>query len=572
MPRILDRNDLEQTLHRIDGRGYKAYKDLEGSWLLSPNLLLHVDHVQGDPFAAPSRLRLEVPQSRAGFPEALFGHRERRRGLEDFVGRAASAAAGRVRSGRGSGKSGMVEVDRGGQEILRRSTVSIDSDRVELRLTAGLPAAGRRVLGRQAAALLLEELPLLADRTLHLEALDSRRLNEHCQAAEDQHALRRQLGRMGLVAFVADGAILPRLSGVDDRPLEGEAVPFTSPDSLRVEVELPHAGRISGMGIPAGVTLIVGGGFHGKSTLLQALERSVYDHLPGDGRHLCATVPSAVKIRAEDGRRIERVDISPFIGHLPSAHDTTAFSTDNASGSTSQAANIIEALEMDARLLLLDEDTCATNFMIRDERMQALVARDKEPITPFLDKVRQIYEELGVSTILVMGGCGDYFEAADLVLMMDGYVPRDVTAGARAVAQRFGRRRQPEGSGHFGTLTPRRPDHRSFDAARGRREVKIDVKGLRTILYGTTRMDLSYLEQLVDPAQTRALANIIHLYESRYCGRGENIRDELERLYNHLEREGFDLISPRMEGGLALPRIQEVMMAINRMRSLKVLP
>jgi predicted ABC-class ATPase len=570
MPRTLDRTDLESTLRRIDGRGYKAYKDLQGSWLLSPHLMLHLDHVQGDPFAAPSRVRLEVPQSWAGFPEDLFGQPDRQRGLEDFVGRAAAAAAKRIdRGGRGSGKSGLVEVDRGGQEILHRSTVSSDRDRVELRLSVGLPAAGRRVLGRQATGLLLDDLPDLVDRTLRIDALDRERLIAHCQAAEDQEALRRQLPELGLVAFVADGAVLPRASGVDDRPLAGDSIPFESPESLRVEVDLPHAGRVSGMGIPAGITLIVGGGFHGKSTLLQALERSVYDHRPGDGRHCCATVPSAVKIRAEDGRRIERVNISPFIGRLPMGRETTAFSTENASGSTSQAANIIEALETGSRLLLLDEDTCATNFMIRDERMQALVADHKEPITPFLDKVRQLHDDLRVSTILVMGGSGDYFEAADLVLMMDNYVPRDVTSQAKGVAERFGRRRSPDGV-RFGDLTPRRPDHRSFDAARGRRAVKIDVKGMKTILYGTTRLDLTGLEQLVDTAQTRALARIIHLYESRYCGRGEHLRDELERLFADIHTEGFDLVSPRLEGGLALPRLQEVAMAINRMRSLRI--
>jgi len=572
MPQTGDRSDLEERLRRIDGRGYRAYREIEGSWLLARDLLLHVDHVQGDPFAAPSRLRLEVPQSRARFPEALFTHRERRRGLEDFVGRVAAAAAGRNRCGRGSGRSGQVEVDRGGQEILHRSTVTIDGSRVELRLTAGLPAAGRRVMGRQAAEMLLEDLPRLAGHCLVYGELDRRRAEAHCRAAEDQHALRGQLERLGLVAFAADGALLPRRSGVDDRPLGKGAVPLHSPKRLRVEVELPNAGRISGMGIPAGVTLIVGGGFHGKSTLLKALERSVYDHVPGDGRHLCATVPSTVKVRAEDGRHIAGVDISPFIGRLPGGRGTGAFCTDNASGSTSQAANIIEALEMGSRLLLLDEDTCATNFMIRDERMQALVAREKEPITPFLDKVRLLYEELGVSTILVMGGSGDYFEAADLVLMMDEYVPRDVTAEARAVAERFGRRRRPEADSGFGTLTPRRPDDKSFDASRGRRTVKIDVKGLRTVRYGTTHIDLSGLEQLVDVAQTRTLGRIIHLYESRYCGRGKHLRDELEALFADLEREGFDLVAPRLEGGLALPRIQEVAMAINRMRSLKVLP
>lgn len=71
------------------------------------------------------------------------------------------------------------------------------------------------------------------------------------------------------------------------------------------------------MGIPEGVTLIVGGGFHGKSTLLQALERGVYHHIAGDGREMVITRQDAVKVRAEDGRNIEKVNISAFINNLP---------------------------------------------------------------------------------------------------------------------------------------------------------------------------------------------------------------------------------------------------------------
>ena len=99
------------------------------------------------------------------------------------------------------------------------------------------------------------------------------------------------------------------------------------------------------MGIRKGITLIVGGGYHGKSTLLKALEAGVYNHIAGDGREFVITDDTAFKLRAEDGRSITGVDISPFIKNLPNKKDTVHFSTEDASGSTSQAANLMEALE-----------------------------------------------------------------------------------------------------------------------------------------------------------------------------------------------------------------------------------
>ncbi len=241
---------------------------------------------------------------------------------------------------------------------------------------------------------------------------------------------------MGLVAFIANGAILPRESGVSEKPLTQGALPFLAPPSLEIEVELPNQGKIKGLGIKKGITLITGGGFHGKSTLLKALERGIYNHIPGDGREGVVTLESAVKIRAEDGRFIASTDISPFISNLPFNLDTQKFSTPNASGSTSQAANIIEALESKSKLLLLDEDTCATNFMIRDKRMQTLIHKEDEPITPFIDRVKELYTSFGVSTILVLGGCGDYLEVADTVIMMKNYKPLDVTLPAKKIIKR----------------------------------------------------------------------------------------------------------------------------------------
>ena len=422
--------------------------------------------------------------------------------------------------------------------------------------------------------MLLSELPRIVQRSLFYSHLPRENLRRHIEVVEDQETLRSQLDERGLVAFVANGSSLPRRSGVDDRPLVPTAsqpvIVFQSPADLEVELKRPNGDPVRGMGLRPGVTVIVGGGFHGKTTLLNALERGVYNQIPGDGREKAVTIGSALKIRAEDGRYVENVNLSPFIQNLPLGRETADFSTGNASGSTSQAAGIVEALEMGSRLLLMDEDTSATNFIIRDARMQALVAKPKEPITPFIDKVRQMYRDYGVSTILVMGGSGDYFDVADSVVMMDEYRPRDVGAKARSIVAAQPSRRLPEGGDRFGRVLQRRPRARSFDARRGRRTVKIDARGLRKLSYGRTDVDLSALEQLVDSSQTRAIGLAIHYMATRCFTDDLTLEQALVRLAKDLDTGGLDVLSPFKVGNLARPRRYEVAMAVNRMRTLSV--
>ncbi|MGA2463648.1 MAG: ABC-ATPase domain-containing protein [Thermodesulfobacteriota bacterium] len=567
---MLSKEDLKTILSRIDGKGYKAYKDIEGSFDFGP-FTLHIDHIQGDPFAAPSRLRFHIPLSKTGFPPSLFEHRIRRISFQDFIARRFDTIQRRLVKGhRGIGKSGLISIDSGKQEILERSAVSIGAQGVEVRFTVGLPAEGRRILGKEAMAIFFQEIPRIGEQCLFYQYYDPSEVRLHVEVAEDHEAIQKQLEEKGWVAFVHDMSILPRRSGVDDRPLTQNIVPFYYPPELEMEMIVPNRGKVKGMGFPNGVTLIVGGGFHGKTTLLNAIERGVYPHIPGDGREYVVTLPSAVKIRAEDGRSIEKVDISPFINHLPQGKDTGRFSTENASGSTSQAANIIEALEMGSKLLLIDEDTSATNFMVRDERMQELVTKDKEPITPFVDKVKKLYNDLDVSTILVMGGSGDYFDIADTVIMMDNYQPRCVTHRAKEIALKHTSRRMDEGGASFGKITPRQPLSHSFDASRGRREVKIDAKSTRTILYGPTTIDLSYLEQLVDPSQTRTIGLMIHYYSEHYLEKTQNLREGLTKLMEDVQEKGFDILLPYKVGNLAMPRIYELAGAINRMRTFKI--
>lgn len=563
--------DLKRILNRIDGKGYKAYKDIEGKYACG-DYILFVDHVQGDPFASPSHVRVQVPGEMAGFPKETYCNKSREVALRDFLTRRFFDASRRFCKGnRGTGKSGIISIDRPRQEILERTSAFVTEEYVEARFVMGLPAFGRRIAGRHAEAMFFQELPRILHASLFYKNLHDKKLHEHIETSEDADFLRDQLDPLGLVAFVADGAILPRASGIDPAPLkDGRVVPFESPESLLVEIELPNRGATTGMGIPKGVTLIVGGGYHGKSTLLRALELGIYNHIKGDGREFVVTNPYTIKIRAEDGRYIEKVDISPFITNLPFGQGTQAFSTEDASGSTSQAANIVEALEVGAKALLIDEDTSATNFMIRDQRMQELVSKDKEPITPFIDKIRQLYHDLGVSTILAIGGSGDYFDVADFVICMVEYKPYDLTVEARTIAEKHRAGRTPEGGESFGRTTERIPLARSFDPSKGRREVKISSKGLHSIAFGTHAIDLGAVEQLVDISQTKAIGDAIY-YATRYMDGRKTLGEIVNALLERTKEKGLDVLGHRPAGDYAEFRGLEFAAAINRLRTLSVL-
>lgn len=566
-----DQAVLRSTLRKIDGAGYKAYLDIKGAYDFG-DFQMWVEHVQGDPFAHPSRFRARVPREQNRIPMEICTSPPRRIALEDFLARQfRQAIRSTVKGRRGTGKSGVVEINAGSQEVLERNSIRIGDEWVEARFWGGLPAAGRRVLGREAEEMILGEMPVVVRRALFWDGIHQAEARAHIEVVEDQETLRALLREQGLVAFIADGSVLPRKSGVDERPLKGaNAVPFRSPPSMSVTLHAPNRGPVKGIGIPKGVTLIVGGGFHGKSTVLRALERGIYPHIPGDGREYVVSDPATVKIRSEDGRGVSGVNISPFIQNLPFARNTQFFSTENASGSTSQAANIIEAIEIGARVLLIDEDTSATNFMIRDQRMQELVAKEKEPITPFVDRVRQLFQEYGISTILVMGGSSDYFEVADTVIMMDTYHPYDVSGQVREIQDKWPSERHPEGGDRFGPVAGRIPSRESFDPSRGSQEVRIDAKGLRQIVFGTTAIDLSAVEQLVDVSQTRAVGEFIRSYAERYAAQGFPLREGLEKILTEVDQEGLDVLSHRQFRDLARPRIFEVAAAINRMRSLRI--
>lgn len=623
--------DLKNLLIAINRKGYPAYKETRGSYQFG-EYIFSVDHVQGDPFAAPSKVHVLVPGKKAGFPEVLFDRDCKRIALQDQLLRRFHRELDQYNfQAKGSGKSGLMSVSRPGQEVLERTACKVDpkTGDVTMRMEIGFPANGRTINSGELIKILFDFLPVCVKKTLYYGSYSSQekqKVRQVTELAEDQQYIRDQLEKLGLCAFVANGSVLPRESGISARPMK-QGIPFVSPKQLEVTMELPHHGTLTGMGIRKGITLIVGGGYHGKSTLLKALELGVYNHIAGDGREYVITDASAMKLRAEDGRSICKTDISMFINNLPNGKDTRAFSTEDASGSTSQAANVIEAMETGTTLFLIDEDTCATNFMIRDELMQRVVHRSQEPITPFIERVRGLYSQQGISCILVAGSSGAYFHVADCIIQMDRYVPREITALAKAEAKAFplvgltenlpeipdyqrfpvagkdlysssqmsvnnagreihstGRenyrdggikdrnyrgRNRKDGTGQYRNQREETDDMDVVFDSRGRDRVKLKTLGKDAFSINRDTVDLRYVEQLVDSEQTTALSHLVKYAEQHLCDGRRTLQEVVGQLEKLLKEKGLEGLCDGSYPGanMAMPRTQEIYAAFNRYRT-----
>lgn len=580
--------ELKQLLKSIDHRSYPAYKDVTGAWRFQ-NYVLVVDHVQGDPFASPSHVHVEVPLHYTGFPERLLTGDASKRALCDMLTRFMSKEFERYNfKAKGSGKSGLLAISRPGQEVLSRSACQVTEQKLVLRFFVGFPAYGRSCNALDLEKILCDYLPKCVDAALVWKNLNQDTLTNAIELSEDQESLRQQMKEANLVAFVADGAILPRKSGISELPMK-DAVPFATPSTMKQEFLLPHKGRITGMGIPAGITLIVGGGYHGKSTLLEAIQNGVYDHIAGDGREYVLTDPTAMKIRAEDGRSVRRVDISMFINDLPNGTDTTCFSTEDASGSTSQAASTVEALEAGAKVLLIDEDTSATNFMVRDAFMQQVIAREKEPITPFIERMRALWEQEGISTILVAGSSGAFFHVADHVLMLDCYHTLDITDRVRTLCSEHATTDHTSTTNMVqadeGSLTFKVPDlSRTLPAFHRKEEKRKNYNGRGTHTVRNAHMkvrcshleefsldhetiNVRYLEQLVDSEQVEGLALLTRWILENCMDGKRTVTEQVVSAYKTLTEKGWEqLTGKEIPCGIAKPRIQELYCVLNRFR------
>ena len=610
-PRESTLNELTSHLHAIDGRSYAAYKAIVGRYRSPLGWVLYIDRIQPDPYAPPTAIRVVLPLALTGADARLTGFTPRLTGAdtrptgtnetlteankpltgtnEHLTASPTRAVALRdylARTLRELLKGQAISIAPAGQEILERSSVNLHETwqddfstpafnapgpYLELRLRWSLPAFGREIAGRQAARNLnLDLARAIASLDLRESELGAEAW-KHCQVAEDHAALQEILVELGWVAFLADGANLARRSGVSQLPLEG-GVPLTAPETLAQTVQLPHAGVVRGTAIPAGVTVIAGGGYHGKSTLLNAIARGIYPHIPGDGRELVATVPEAMAVRAADGRAVTGVDLRPFISHLPGRDaDPAQFTTANASGSTSQAASIMESLELWGQsaqaALLLDEDTCATNLLIRDQRMRALVSSEREPITPLVDRIRALHRERGISTLIVMGGSGDYLDVADQVLIMDSYRLVDATAQARQVCD--SQPRMDTSLPDFplpAQRLPQRPEAKRRGPSRTR------ALGTQRLVLDRHEVDVADVSGLVDEGQALAVAWALRALLERHFDGRTSLSQALAQVAKRLDDVGLDALGEAHPAFLVRPRLVDVGAAVNRLRSLQVNP
>ena len=562
--------ELKQLLDRIDHRGYPAYKDTKGQYQFQ-GYIFSIDHVQGDPFASPSKVSVQVKGSTAGFPEELYKGRHQRAALQDEMTRQFYHAIQKYAfRAKGSGKSGLISVSKCGQEVLERTACEINPKNgdVKLRFEVGFPANGRTINARELEKIVFGFLPECVEQSLFYKNCDKKRVRSIIDLAEDQQYIRDELEKKDLIAFVANGAILPRESGVSDKPMKG-AVRFQSPKEMEVTMKLPHKGEISGMGIRRGITLIVGGGYHGKSTLLKALELGVYNHIQGDGREYVITKDDAMKIRAEDGRSIKKTDISMFINDLPNGKDTRGFYTEDASGSTSQAANVIESMEAGASVMLIDEDTSATNFMIRDELMQRVIHRDMEPITPFIDRILELYQVYGISTVIVAGSSGAYFHIADTIIQMDRYEPKEITKLAKETAKDFPAMSGMENPAEKPVFVRCPRQGRGF---KPNDRIKMKTMGKEMVQINRETIDLRYVEQLADAEQVSALGYCVRYAEKHLFQGKDTIQNVVDKLEEKICREGLSSLceSTASVANLAMPRRQEIFACLNRYRGLNL--
>ena len=575
--------ELRQQLRSINRKSYPAYKGLKGLYHFG-NYILSIDHVQGDPFASPSHVSIQISHRDAGFPVEYYKDTLTGTTLCDYLTRQFEKQVSQYSfRAKGSGKSGLLTVSHCGQEILSRTACEITEKGITARFFVGFPANGRTINATELEKILFDFLPVCIQKSFFYSSLNAKELQNYIELAEDQEFIRQTLPAKNLCAFIADGSILPRESGISSRPMKA-SVPFTSPDSLRISINLPHKGKITGMGIPKGITLIVGGGYHGKSTLLNALELGVYNHIPGDGREYVITDATAVKLRSEDGRFIKDVDISMFINDLPNKKDTRCFSTLDASGSTSQAAGIVESMEAGSHLFLLDEDTSATNFMVRDAFMQQVIQREKEPITPFLERAEDLYKKAGISTILVAGSSGAFFHIADTIIQMDNYVPKDITASVKKLCSQYPlpavsvtdfqlphshriMSRPAESSKRL--IHNSRGNHSDSDATRPER-LKTRISGTDGFSLGRQEIDLRYTEQLIDAEQTAALGLLLKYAVEHLADGRRTLPEIVQFLWKNLSLHGLSFFTEnqKISCGYATPRIQEIYACLNRYRGL----
>ena len=557
---------LYQKIRTLNGKNYGLYKSLADKPWDFGDFALEFLHVQGDPYAPASRVVIKANLSMLGYAGEWGGEFERRLALSDFLHRKLS----RLVKEKYPEKDAAIVFDTAGPEMLVRNSLWIDNGELRACLQVRLPGDGRKIQAEAAAEILTMVLPDLVSAGLYYSKSDEPELQQYYRVLAERKEILSQLAARGLCAFVPDGAVLPRASGLSELPLEG-AVAFTAPEQMAVTLNV--CGRdIRGMGIPKGITVITGGAFHGKSTLLQALTRAVYPHIPGDGREGIVIDESALRVGVEDGRSVRGTDLSMFVRDLPGGVSTKDFNTLSASGSTSEAANLLEAMEAGAQTFLIDEDSSAVNFLIRDIRVRKLLGDDREPLIPLTDRIKEISAQ-GYSFILVAGACGDYLDLADNIVIMANYkaeCAKNVIARSDEVATKQSIVAQRAFAAYMQPLQKSvRP------TSQVERQVKVKLSGDTLLQIGFLVSDTSRLNTLVDKQQRLGagfvLLNLLqnaasNSESSDASNAGDSVAVTIQKLHEKIQNVGFRNLPQGMSREMSLPRVVDIACVAFRLR------
>ena len=563
---------LYQKIRTLNGKNYGLYKSLaEKPWDFG-DFVLEFLHVQGDPYAPASRVTIRAKLQILGYAAEWGGSFERRLALSDFLHRKLSQLV----QEKYPDKDAAVIFDVAGPEMLVRNSLWIDNGELRACLQVKLPGEGRKIQAELAAEILTMVLPDLVSAGLYYDRSDEGALQEHYRVLTERKEILSQLDAQGLCAFVPDGAVLPRASGLSEMPLE-KAIPFVAPEEMAATLNV--CGReIRGMGIPKGISVITGGAFHGKSTLLQALTRSVYPHIPGDGREGIVIDETALRIGVEDGRSVRCTDLSMFVRDLPGGVSTKNFNTLSASGSTSEAANLLEAMEAGSQTFLIDEDSSAVNFLIRDVRVRKLLGDDREPLIPLTDRIKEL-AAAGFSFILVAGACGDYLDLADNIIVMANYkaeVPQaKVTEPAEVTqvkATELAKVPQPRAFATY--MHPLQKSVRPTSAVE--RQVKVKLAGDTLLQIGFLVSDTSRLNTLVDKQQRfgagflllNLLQNAASNTDADSSGNtaAQSVAGVAQKLCESIKNVGFRNLPQGMSREMSLPRPVDIACVAFRLR------
>ena len=577
---------LKMLIASLENAPYHKIQSLRGRFQF-PHYTFQFLRIQGSPGANPASIaNLSIPIKASGLPEQSLATSFAQLALADFLIRRFNQGIVKfVQQNRGKDGSGSFHTIELSQKMLQRDCVLFSKNSIELRFIFSLPAngsGGRQFDAKQTWLMFEQELSPLVDFTFFYHGYSEASqnlLNKFLAVQKNRQAIKHYMKKNGLCVFISNGALLPRLSGIDDKPDLAEKIEkFQSPKTLLVEIPLHENSTIKGMGIKQGITCITGGGYHGKSTLLQAILAGVYAHIPGDGREYIVTRDDAVFTRAEEGRSIRQVNISPFIRQLPNGKKTENFSTDNASGSTSQAASIVEAIELQSHLLLFDEDSCATNFLYRDELIKKILDKKNEPIKPLYTCIRSLWKQHKISMIFVVGGLGSFLQKADTCLLMDNYQCKDITGKARKSLGEI----IEEDQDHLIFSSNRPLSSQNFDPSytnqRLKKTIPIRIKDLRNaprqLEYGMDLINLEALPQIAEAPQMRSIGYCLLTIKQQMCdnsNKPQTIYDWLQWLTKKLDQEGLPCLQTTYPGLSSRPRLYEIAAAINRIRSLRII-